>query len=74
MSNEFKKEVLDPIFKDGSAYKKEFLGMEPYVDDSSSTLKEGQHIYRFIPNDKSKYEGMEIIPFAMKFKASLSDD
>jgi len=70
----FKKEVLDPIFKDGSAYKKEFLGMEPYVDDSSSTLKEGQHIYRFIPNDKSKYEGMEIIPFAMKFKVSLSDD
>ena len=64
----FKKEVLNPIFKDGSAYKKEFLGMEPYVDDSSSTLKEGQHIYRFIPNDKSKYEGMRIYVLKLKRK------
>jgi hypothetical protein len=72
--NVFKKEILDPIFMDSSAYRKEFLGMEPYVDDSSSALKERQYIYRFIPNDKRKYEDLKIMPFRMKFKVSLSDD
>jgi len=70
----FKKIALDPIFKDGSAYKREFLSMEPYLDDRSSGLKEGQHIYQFIANDKDRYESMKVIPFAMKFRVSLSDE
>jgi len=70
----FRKIILDPIFKDGSAYKKEFLGMDPYLDDRTSSLKEGRHIYHFIANDEDRYEDMKIIPFAMKFKVSLSDE
>jgi len=71
----YKKEVLDPIFNNGSAYSIKFTGMEPYVDDSSSGLKEQESIYHFISeSDKKKYGALEILPFYFNFKVSLKDE
>jgi hypothetical protein len=75
----YKKDVLEPIFNNGlpngSAYNIKFIGMEPYVDDSSSGLKEQESIYHFISKeDKKKYGNLEIIPFYFNFKVSLRDE
>ena len=71
----YKKEVLDPIFNNGSAYSIKFIGMEPYVDDSSSGLKEQESIYHFISeSDKKKYGALEVLPFYFNFKVSLRDE
>lgn len=74
----YKKDVLDPIFNNGlsngSAYNIKFHGMEPYVDDSSSGLKEQENIYDFTSDeDKKKYGNLEILPFYFNFKVSLKD-
>jgi hypothetical protein len=75
----YKKDVLEPIFNnglpDGSAYNIKFRGMEPYVDDSSSGLKEQESIYHFVSKeDKKKYGNLEIMPFYFNFKVSLRDE
>ena len=71
----YKKEVLEPIFNTGSAYSIKFTGMEPYIDDRSSGLKEQESIYHFVSNeDKIRYGNLEVLPFYFNFKVSLSDD
>jgi hypothetical protein len=72
----FKKEILSPIFNDESAYKLEYQGgLEPYIDDRFSGLKDDMRIYHFSSKeDKEKYGNLEIIPFYFNFKVSLNDE
>ncbi len=75
----YKKDILRPIFNNGlpngSAYNIKFQGMEPYIDDSSSGLKEQKSIYHFASKeDEEKYGKLEILPFYFNFKVSLKDE
>jgi len=74
----YKKDVLEPVFNNGlsngSAYNIKFNGMEPYIDDSSSGLKEQKSIYHFASEEhKKKYGNLEMLPFYFNFKVSLRD-